>query len=298
MNFLLNSASSCLAFTLLLTIFNFAHTTEQLSFSGGGSFGAVEIGIIKKIRESYPVDYDMYTGISAGGLNSGFLSHYKNINDGIAEAEKIYSSIRNRDVYEILPETGCSLLNTKPLHKTLTKTIENMASVPVIETRIGAVNLQTGNLDVYRYNDNTDTEDKVLLLMSTSAIPVVFPPVAYNNSMYVDGGTLSNELLDIVHSSSYLNITYISPYGLMSEMDGPLKSIKEVVLRVFQIVKKNFNNPFTRLNHNCDKPYGEINYYYIDEDLLHGYNMLNFDNGKELISIGYANVKSQKYRLC
>jgi len=137
-----------------------------------------------------------------------------------------------------------------------------------------------------------------LLLMSTSAIPVVFPPVAYNNSMYVDGGTLSNELLDIVHSSSYLNITYISPYGLMSEMDGPLKSIKEVVLRVFQIVKKNFNNPFTRLNHNCDKPYGEVNYYYIDEALLHGYNMLNFDNGKELISIGYANVKSQKYRLC
>ena len=132
MKFLLNSASSCLAFTLLLAIFNFAHTTEQLSFSGGGSFGAVEIGILKKIRENYPVDYDMYTGISAGGLNSGFLSHYENINDGIVEAEKIYSSIRNRDVYEILPETGCSLLNTKPLHKTLTKIIENIGRAPII----------------------------------------------------------------------------------------------------------------------------------------------------------------------
>jgi len=292
------SLSGCLTFTLLLSIFNFARTTEQLSFSGGGSFGAVEIGILKKVRESYPVKYDRYTGISAGGLNSGFLSHYEDISEGIEESEKIYGSLRNRDIYEILPETGCSLLNTKPLHKTLTNIVENMASEPVIDTMIGAVNLHSGNLDIYRYNDNTKTEDKVLLLMSTSAIPVVFPPVTYNNSIYVDGGTLSNELLDIVHSPDYLNITFISPYGLMVENDSPLKSIKDVVLSVFHVVKKNFNNPFIRLNHKCDKPYGEINYYYIDDGLLHDYNMLNFDNGKELISVGYANMKSKKYQLC
>ena len=84
----------------------------------------------------------------------------------------------------------------------------------------------------------------------------------------------------------------------MNENDSPLKSLKEVTLRVFHIVKKNFNNAFTRLNHICDKPYGEINYYYIDEQLLSDYNMLNFDKGKELIAIGYANVKSQTYKLC
>jgi len=284
--------------TIILSLLSSGSATEQLSFSGGGSFGAVEIGILKKIRESYPITYDMYTGISAGGLNSGFLSHYADINDGIVEAEKIYSTLRNKDVYEILPETGCSLLNTKPLHKTLTKIIENMGTEPVIDTMIGAVNLHSGNLDIYRYNDNITTEDKVLLLMSTSAIPVVFPPVNYNNSVYVDGGTLSNELLDIVHSSDYLNITYISPYGVMNENDDPLKSIKATVLRVFSIVKKNFNNPFTRLNHKCEKSYGEINYYYIDDDLLKDYNMLNFDNGNKLISIGYNNVKNKKYTLC
>ena len=84
----LSSLSKSLVVSLLCSMFHFAHTTEQLSFSGGGAFGAVEIGILKKIRETYPVDYDMYAGISAGGLNSGFLSHYKDINDGIIEAEK------------------------------------------------------------------------------------------------------------------------------------------------------------------------------------------------------------------
>jgi len=280
--------------SFMLTI----HATEQLSFSGGGAFGAVEIGILKKIRESFPVNYDRYTGISAGGLNSGFLSHFANIDEGVKEAEEMYSNIRNKNIYEILPDTGVSLLNTHPLHKTLTSIITNMKSSPIIDTLIGAVNLNTGNLDIYTYNDNHSTEDKVLLLMSTSAIPVVFPPVKYKNYMYADGGTLSNELLDVVHSPDYLNITYITPYGLMDENDSSIDSIKDMVLRTFQIVKNNYNNPFTRLNHECDKPYGEVNYYYVDSKVLSEFSMLNFDNGSDLISIGYNNMKYNKYSLC
>jgi len=256
------------------------------------------MGILRKIRESYPVNYDRYTGISAGGLNAGFLSHFADIDEGIKQAENMYSTIRNKNVYEILPDTGVSLLNTHPLHKTLTSVVTNMKSSPVIDTFIGAVNLNTGNLDIYTYNDNHSIEDKVLLLMSTSAIPIVFPPVKYQNYMYADGGTLSNELLDIVHSSDYLNITYISPYGLMDENDSPINSIKDMVMRTFQIVKKNYNNPFTRLNHECNKPYGEITYYYVDSKALNGFSMLNFDKGIELMNIGYSKMKSKKYALC
>ena len=284
--------------TLLATLMISICATEQLSFSGGGAFGAVEIGILKKIRENCPVKYDRYTGISAGGLNAGFLSHFSDINEGIKDAENMYSTIRNKNVYELLPGTGNSLLNTYPLHKTLTSVITNMTSKPVIDTLIGTVNLYTGNLDVYKFNDNHSIEDRVLLLMSTSAIPVAFPPIKYKNYMYADGGTLSNELLDVVHSSDYLKITYITPYGPMEENDTPIDSIKEMVTRTFQIVKKNYNNPFARLNHECKTPYGEITYYYVDSQVLKGFSMLNFDKGADLISIGYNNVKSKTYTLC
>ena len=57
---------------------------NQLSFSGGGSFGVVEIGILKKIRESEKNKiYDVYTGISVGGLNAGYLSFFSNIDEDI-----------------------------------------------------------------------------------------------------------------------------------------------------------------------------------------------------------------------
>jgi NTE family protein len=283
---------------LLLVFVVFSNATEQISFSGGGAFGAVEIGILKRILSEKSQKYDRYTGISAGGLNSGFLSYYSNINEGVKDAEIMYSNLRNNDIYEILPTTRNSLLNTKPLYKTLSTIVANMTNEPVIETIIGAANLYTGNLDTYLYDSTLDTEDKIKLLMSTSAIPVVFPPIQFKGYMYADGGTLSNELLDIVHSPDYLNITYITPYDTMIEDDNEIDTIEEMILRTFRVVKHNYNNPITQLNQNCETPYGEVNYYYVTPSVLSGYSMLNFNKGAELIEIGYLNTKSKKYKLC
>ena len=86
-----------------------------------------------------------------------------------------------------------------------------MPEEPVVHTLIGATNLYSGNLDVYTFEDNNDA-NKVLLLMSSSAIPGIFPPINYNGQLYADGGTLSNELLQVKGQTGYLNITYITPY--------------------------------------------------------------------------------------
>jgi hypothetical protein len=134
--------------------------------------------------------------------------------------------------------------------------------------------------------------------MSTSAIPIAFPPVKYKQYLYADGGTLSNELLDVVHTGDFLNITYITPYGLMAENDDPILTLRDMVIRTFQIVKKNYNNPFVRLDHQCKTPYGEIHYYYVDASALEGYSMLNFDKGSELVDIGYKHMKRMTYPLC
>jgi NTE family protein len=272
-------------------------TFNQLAFSGGGAFGAVEIGILKKINELNPKKYDMYTGISAGGLNAGFLSFYDDLSVGIKRAETLYSSMRNFKVYRLLPETSVSLLNTEPLFDTLTSVINKMPNKPVIRTLIGATNLYTGKLDVFQF-DTMSMPDQVKILMSTSAIPVIFPPISYNNYLYADGGTLSNELLDVVHVNDYLNITYITPGNQMIEDDTPITSIKDIIIRSFQIITSNYNNPYSTINQVCDKPYGEINNYFVDSKYFEDYNMLNFDNGQELIDIGYKYMSHKKINIC
>lgn len=289
-----------------LLLLSFLYTScglNQISFSGGGAFGAVEIGIIKRVVElngdgyGYGNDYDMYTGISAGALNAGFLSYYTNISDGIAAAEKIYNDIDNRMIYKLLPTTSISLLNTDPLFHTLVKVIHGMPGKPVIHTLIGAVNLYSGSLDVYSFEDNDDL-NKVYLMMSSSAIPGMFPPIKYNGNLYADGGTLSNELLQPEHNGKYLNITFITPYEGYIYDNTPIDSLKEMVKRTLMIVKTNFNNPMATINQNCKDPIGEINKYFVDPTMLEGYSMLNFDDGQKLIDIGYNNVRHQKYKLC
>lgn len=282
---------------LLLWTITVTNSLNQLSFSGGGSFGAVEIGILKRINEIQPKKYDLYTGISAGALNAGFLSYYSNINTGIKTAETLYTLMKNRMIYDILPNTGLSLLNTEPLYKTLTKIISAMPNKPVIHTLIGATNMYSGKLDIYNFEDQLD-ENKVLLLMSSSAIPGIFPPINFNNQLYADGGTLSNELIEVEHDDKYLNITFITPYEDYVYNNTPIKSLKDMLCRTVMILLSNFNNPMASLNQNCKLPIGEINKYYVPPELLAGYNILNFDNGADLIDIGYKNVIHKKYVIC
>jgi NTE family protein len=289
-NFLLNVV-------LFLQLFVFTRAINQLSLSGGGSFGAVEIGILKRIVETDAKTYDLYTGISAGALNAGFLSYFSNLKNGVSAAEKMYKSIHNLLIYNVLPSTGLSVLNTEPLFKTLTKVINNMPGKPVVHTLIGATNLYSGNLDIYNFEDNDNT-NKVLLLMSSSAIPGIFPPVNYNGQLYADGGTLSNELLQVKGQTDYLNITYITPYEGYTYNDEPIMSLKDMIKRTLDIVFSNFNNPLSTINQNCKNPVGEINKFFVSPEYLEDYNSLNFDTGEELINIGYKYATTRKYKIC
>jgi predicted acylesterase/phospholipase RssA len=172
-----------------------------------------------------------------------------------------------------------------------------MPGEPVVHTLIGATNLYSGNLDVYTFEDNDDV-NKVLLLMSSSAIPGIFPPINYNGQLYADGGTLSNELLQVKGQTGFLNITYITPYEGYVYNNEPITSVKDMFKRTLDIVLSNFNNPLSTLNQNCANPVGEINKYFVSPEYLEDYNSLNFDTGEELINIGYKYVTNRKYKIC
>jgi predicted patatin/cPLA2 family phospholipase len=175
--------------------------------------------------------------------------------------------------------------------------IEGMTGSPYIHTLIGATNLYSGKLDVYAFEDQ-DNINKVLLLMSSSAIPGMFPPITFNNQLYADGGTLSNELIEVEHDNKYLNITFITPYEDLDYDKTPITSLKDMLCRTVKIILSNFNNPMATINENCKIRIGEINKYYVPAEVLNGYNILDFDKGEELIDIGYKNVVHKRYNIC
>ena len=287
--------------TVLLSLTTYVISDYNiLSFSGAGSFGSVEIGILSKLSDTnaIPEKFDLYTGISAGGLNAGFLSHFPSIKDGLNPIKKIMERLSNRNVFEIMPRTNVSLFNTAPLENTIYTIIKSLEPSK-IQTLIGTTNLYTGYLDTYYYN-TLELSDQTKLLMATSAIPLAFPPIKWKDQLYVDGGEIANQMLEpITSSNDFINVTYITTTAGL-EVDYNIVTFEDIIKRNAEIVLSTFDNTIFSLNTNCgsNKIRGNIYMYFVDSSKLEGYSSMNFNYGKELLEIGYNNVEYKKYNLC
>ena len=113
-----------ITFYMFLTLLKTIVSLNQLAFSGGGSFGAVEIGILKRINQIEKKKYDIYTGISAGGLNAGFLSYYKDLTLGIKNAERTRVIARRNTAMANLNNTLAELEKCKNDYVEKQKTTE------------------------------------------------------------------------------------------------------------------------------------------------------------------------------
>ena len=291
---------------------------QILSFSGGGSFGAIEVGILSKISLD---KYDMITGISAGGLNAGFLSYFNidssqtnyTLSDGIDNLARIYFNLTNSDVYThnfAQIYSTWSLYDTTPLRKTLTREIDklqdfNQLNIKPKPTLIGSTNLNQGNLEIFRF-DLENKKNQIDILMATSAIPLVFPPIQLGSNLYVDGGAIANEIINGIEGYTgcdKYNITFITA----SEKINPITSINtfdDYIRRVIQVVITGFNNELTEIiNDPCVNSLsknnkGLINYCYPISSSLSNFSMLDFEHGKELYEIGKNNYKCEQYNYC
>lgn len=105
-------------------------------------------------------------------------------------------------------------------------------------------------MDIFNLGDY-DMEDKIKVLMTTSAIPIVFPPIEFNNSLYVDGGIISNSIINgiesVIKCDTY-NITYITTSSpLQTEGTNNITNIYDYTKRVIEVIKYDFNNELAEI---------------------------------------------------
>ena len=147
----------------LISIFSFMLplTTARcniLALSGGGSFGAVEVGIVDALvsTKQIPPLFDVITGISAGGLNAGVFSYYNDIVTALPTLIDMYSTITTPDIYYSDVRnlfSRWSVYNNAPLEKTMTRLLQSLPlpKYPPI-VLIGATNVYTEELDIFMLN--------------------------------------------------------------------------------------------------------------------------------------------------
>jgi predicted acylesterase/phospholipase RssA len=192
------------------------------------------------------------------------------------------------------------------LRKTLEKQLAKLDTNIVHPTLVGSTNLNTGVLDIFRFDKATKPE-QLKILMATSAIPFLFPPekiVDENGitNVYVDGGTISNEIISgavsYINCNRY-NITFITATEKIN-VDNDISSLSDFSKRVIQVLVTNFNNQLASIISNpCETNIrGDINYCYPKTDKLDAYSFLDFNNGETLYQIGNDYLVCDKYNYC
>lgn len=277
-----------------------------LALSGGGSFGAIQMGVLDGLIQSgnAPATYDIVTGISAGGLNAGFLSYFSRASDALPGIYSIFANLTTADIYtsDLLHIfSNYAVYSTAPLRETLTQIVgTQQQQTPAPITLVGSTNLNQQTLDVFQYN-LADIDEKIQLLLATSAIPFVFPPQTMNGELYVDGGVISNEMIQQAVSAKdcgFYNFTFISASPVhqtqnVSGFGSYISAVGRVLLNTFDYQLAEYESVV------CSAaPRGMINACFPTNPDIENYSILDFDHGAELYMLGKSAFSCNTYNFC
>ena len=282
-----------------------------LSLSGGGSFGAVEVGIMEqelKTNSKFPKHFDIIGGISAGGLNAGFLT----LNNSIQALKEVYTNLQTRDIYQktYRPWSLWSWYDTTPLQQTIQEQIEKRKQyIPSINpsiksppiTLIGSTNLNRKQLELHTLYP-TDTKEYITnVLMATSAIPILFPPRMFMNEYHVDGGVVTNalitELLSFKKCKSY--DIHVIHANHKKQYIQEISSLSSYLKSIIHVLYETFDDELAYIDTtSCMFSNKRLTLYFPNSTMLNQYSILDFSHGKELIDIGNQHYIKEEGYMC
>jgi NTE family protein len=152
-----------------------------LSLSGGGARGIAHIGVLKALEE-FEVQIDCLSGTSTGALIAALYSY------GYSPEKMLQTVIDTKVFSSLRPAwTWTGLVKITKLHDLILKLMpENNFDALKIPVTIAATNLNKGETEYF------NSGELIPIILASCCVPVIFAPVEFNDSLYVDGGITDN----------------------------------------------------------------------------------------------------------
>lgn len=207
------------------------------ALSGGGSLGAVQVGMVSALYERGIVP-NLLVGTSAGAINAGFLASRPPTVDTANELGEVWRGLRRDDVFPIravrgvlgfvgrrpyiVPNSGLRALLAKYLGM---RRLED-ARIPLT---VIATDLLSGREVELSRGDATEA------ILASAAIPGVFPPIEWNGMHLVDGGIANNTPLTPALASGAKKV-YVLPTGSACGLREPPRNAIAVLLHSLSLL--------------------------------------------------------------
>src|SRR6266571_2892067 len=181
--------------------------------SGGGSLGAVQVGMLRALFEK-DISPDFMIGASVGAVNAAWVSGQP-APESVDDLAEIWMGLRRQHVFPLSPLTGARgllgrsnhLISSDSLRELLEQHIPyrrlEEATLPV---HIVATDLKSGRATILT------SGPAVPALLASCAIPGVFPPVTIGRRELVDGGVANHTPITVAIELGAKKI-YVLPVG-------------------------------------------------------------------------------------
>jgi NTE family protein len=167
-------------------------TTTAFVFAGGGSFGAIQVGMMESLARR-GIGADMVVGASVGALNGAFYAGDPTV-DGVERLANIWRGLKREDVFPFSIRTLLSFLWRRDF------LISHDGIRKLIDDHIPYRKLEEAKLPLHIVTTNIITGDSVVFskgptaeaIVASTAIPGAFSPIRYKDLYLADGAVSSN----------------------------------------------------------------------------------------------------------
>ncbi|MEO6886412.1 MAG: patatin-like phospholipase family protein [Jatrophihabitantaceae bacterium] len=188
--------------------------TTAFVLSGGGSLGAVQVGMLRALTDRDIVP-DLLIGTSAGALNAAFVAGYGTGHDALNALEARWIATRRSDVFPLGPRQALrvargadpALCSPRGLSRLIASNlIYEQFDQTQIPLHVIATDLLSGREVVL------STGDVASAILASASIPGLLPPVLRDGLTLVDGGLADNAAISVAAELGADRV-YVLPTG-------------------------------------------------------------------------------------
>lgn len=227
-------------------------TKTAFVFAGGGSFGAIQVGMLQSLA-AHGVTADMVVGSSVGALNGAFYAGDPTP-EGVERLAKIWRGLERHDVFPINWKTMLGFLWRRDF------LIPHDGVRKLVEDHIPFRNLEQANLPVHIVATDIITGDAVVLsegptvdaILASTSIPGAFSPIRYKDCYLADGAISSNTPVRIAVKLGATRLIVLPTGHACGNDDPPVGAVANALHALTLLIARQLVGELESLGHDIE----------------------------------------------